>query len=683
MQINTSWIITGLLLCATALAFNADGKDNVALYWGQNSAGSQQSLATYCQSSAVDVVVLSFLYQFPNNGKPDIDFSSACSGSFSDGLAKCDDIANDIQTCQDLGKKVLLSLGGAVGQYGFSSDSEAQDFAGTLWNMFGGGDATERPFGDSVVDGFDLDIENNNPTGYAALATKLREYYSQDSSKTYYISAAPQCVYPDASVGDALSDAYIDFAFVQFYNNPCELDRTFNWNTWENYAETISPNPNIKIYLGLPASSGAASYGYADVSTVQDAVDQIKGSSHFGGIMLWDASQGFANQVGSENYVEAMKSILDSSVGDSPESSISPSSSPATSTGLEPTSSDWGSTPTVTLSVETTSSSSVPVTSAETFAPTTEQSSAIVETPSSFATLSSEQPAVESQWYPESSSVVVEVTSSVASTAALESSTLQTSSAETSEPEPIASTQVTGIVPTTLTSADATSVESTQEMSSEIFTSTLIASTVSSEVTSTTVVPEVEISTVLTSDSRTATVTGEPTTSTTTFSEVTTNTFTPSVPSTLKTVYYSSTEATTAETSTEAPAEPSTTSNESLTTSASATTTSQPQTTGSNDCTSLSGNEKAKCMNTMFEQGLYLGSSTTCTDGEIACSATGEIAICNYGSWVRMMCASGTTCYAYNTGDSVSVSCNFASQKSDFVKRSMDTFSYKHKHNRH
>ena len=64
----------------------------------------------------------------------------------------------DIKTCQAAGKAVLLSLGGAAGTYGFSSASEAQTFATTLWNIFGEGTSSTRTFGTAVVDGFDLGI---------------------------------------------------------------------------------------------------------------------------------------------------------------------------------------------------------------------------------------------------------------------------------------------------------------------------------------------------------------------------------------------------------------------------------------------------------------------------------------------------------------------------------------------
>lgn len=67
----------------------------------------------------------------------------------------------DIKTCQKAGKVVLLSLGGAIGTYGFSSASQATTFATTVWNLFGGGSSSTRPFGSAVVDGFDLGISQN------------------------------------------------------------------------------------------------------------------------------------------------------------------------------------------------------------------------------------------------------------------------------------------------------------------------------------------------------------------------------------------------------------------------------------------------------------------------------------------------------------------------------------------
>src|SRR5271168_4160226 len=122
-------------------------------------------------------------------------------------------MGEDINTCQAAGKKILLSLGGASGSYGFTSDSQAMSFADELWNLFGGGSSSTRPFGDTVIDGFDLDIEGGSTTGYAAFVTRMRENYANDTSKSYYISGAPQCPLPDAYLNSALTTSFFDFIF--------------------------------------------------------------------------------------------------------------------------------------------------------------------------------------------------------------------------------------------------------------------------------------------------------------------------------------------------------------------------------------------------------------------------------------------------------------------------------------
>ncbi|QLG74352.1 hypothetical protein HG535_0G02360 [Zygotorulaspora mrakii] len=366
-----------LLLAKVNAVFDADSKQNVALYWGQNSAGTQQSLGSYCESSDADIYLLSFLYRFPTIG---LDFANACFETFSDGTLHCSQIAEDIKTCQSLGKKVFLSMGGASGAYGFADDNSARDFAQVLWNTFGEGSGSEkRPFDDAVLDGFDLDIENNNPTGYAALVDELRSLFPQ-GSKQYYISAAPQCPYPDASVGNAMQNADIDFAFIQFYNNYCNVDRMFNWDTWIEYAQTVSPNKNIKLYLGLPGAATAAGSGYiSDLSLVKKTIQDISSSEYFGGIAMWDASQAFSNQVDGESYVAQIKNILEDNTQDSqatstdvtstlvPTSSsknlnsgstFSEASSTTSDTSTEPTRTTFSSAAQVTVSASTAASSS-------------------------------------------------------------------------------------------------------------------------------------------------------------------------------------------------------------------------------------------------------------------------------------------------------------------------------------
>lgn len=81
--------------------------------------------------------------------------------SSAPGLLSCPDLAEQIKTCQDAyGKKVLLSVGGATSQISFSGEEEARTFGDVFWGVFGppGGSVEMglRPFGDVVVDGFDI-----------------------------------------------------------------------------------------------------------------------------------------------------------------------------------------------------------------------------------------------------------------------------------------------------------------------------------------------------------------------------------------------------------------------------------------------------------------------------------------------------------------------------------------------
>jgi len=61
----------------------------------------------------------------------------------------------------------------------------------------------------------DLDIEQGTPTGYAAFVNRLRQHASNGTNKLY-ITAAPQCPFPDANIGQALNQAPFDAVYVQF-----------------------------------------------------------------------------------------------------------------------------------------------------------------------------------------------------------------------------------------------------------------------------------------------------------------------------------------------------------------------------------------------------------------------------------------------------------------------------------
>ncbi|RUP49286.1 hypothetical protein BC936DRAFT_142880 [Jimgerdemannia flammicorona] len=84
----------------------------------------------------------------------------------------------------------------------------------------------KRSFGNGVVfDNADLDIENKNPLYWGDFTQKLRQLYATDSKKKYIniITSAsqPQPIeFSDQLTPDLLKSAWVDIAFIQFYNNP-------------------------------------------------------------------------------------------------------------------------------------------------------------------------------------------------------------------------------------------------------------------------------------------------------------------------------------------------------------------------------------------------------------------------------------------------------------------------------
>ncbi|KAJ6328731.1 hypothetical protein OIU77_010420 [Salix suchowensis] len=212
----------------------------------------------------------------------------------------CQKVSNGIRNCQNQGVKVMLSIGGGTSGYTLTSDAEARGVAEYLWNNFLDGRSNSRPLGDAVLDGIDFDIEGGQ-LHYVALATRLSEL--SRGGRKVYLTAAPQCPFPDEWLDDALQTGLFDYVYIQFYNNrPCEYS-TINpkkfkdsWNRW------TSSVPAQKFFVGLPASQQAAGSGYVGANILKSQVlPFVKGSSKYGGVMLWnkyhDDQNGYSSQI--------------------------------------------------------------------------------------------------------------------------------------------------------------------------------------------------------------------------------------------------------------------------------------------------------------------------------------------------------------------------------------------------
>jgi chitinase len=311
---------------------NSTSSSQTVVYWGQNGSGATENndLSTYCTAdSGIDVIVLSFLYQFGNGLTiPSGVIGESCFVSTTGEPQECDNVASSITKCQAAGIKVILSLGGASASYSLTSQAEAEAIGQYLWESYGGSGNTSvpHPFGNATVDGWDFDIESNEGNQYFQyMISKLRSNFASDTSKSYYITGAPQCPIPEPNMGEIIGNSTFDYLWVQFYNNngyapdPCSLGfnggAPFNYNSWAKYLAG-TPSKDAKIFVGVPAStlgangnSGGAEY-YITPADLASLVADTKGNSTFGGVMMWDAGYSDSNVVNGCTYAQQSHSIL-------------------------------------------------------------------------------------------------------------------------------------------------------------------------------------------------------------------------------------------------------------------------------------------------------------------------------------------------------------------------------------
>ena len=271
----------------------SEGED-IAIYWGQNP--NEGNLTETCSTGKYSFVNIAFLSTFGNGQTPKLNLDGHCDPS-STG---CTEMGREIRNCQKQGIKVMLSIGGGSGEYSITSLEDAKNVSDYLWNNFLGGSSSSRPFGDVVLDGIDFDIQAGESSFLGNLSFQLVSY---SQTRKVYLSAAPQCPFPDAMLDSALATGLFDYVWIQFYNNPpCQYTQNNfdnflkEWNRWSS-----SLNAG-KIFLGLPADQAAATSGYVSadvlVSTILPAINK---SPNYGGVMLWsryeDKMSGYSSYV--------------------------------------------------------------------------------------------------------------------------------------------------------------------------------------------------------------------------------------------------------------------------------------------------------------------------------------------------------------------------------------------------
>ncbi|TVY15023.1 Endochitinase 2 [Lachnellula arida] len=351
----------------------ASGAQNV-VYWGQNGGGTIENndLSTYCTStSGIDIIVISFLYEFGNGN----DIASGTIGQScfitSAGVGQqCDALTSAIQTCQNNGVKIIISLGGASSSWSLSSQDEAETIGQNLWDAYGNvaTGSVPRPFNTTFVNGWDFDLESNSGNEYFQyMIAKLRSNFASDSANTYYITGAPQCPIPEPNMGEVIGNSTFDYLWVQFYNNnnysidPCSLgfdgNAPFNYDDWVTFIAG-TPSADAKVFIGVPAAPLAANGSpsgetyYATPDQISTLVAEYKSNSHFGGVMMWSAGFSDTNVNNGCTFAQDVHSILTTGepcAGGS-------SSSTTTTTSQTSTTSSTSSTSSTSTTTTTTSS---------------------------------------------------------------------------------------------------------------------------------------------------------------------------------------------------------------------------------------------------------------------------------------------------------------------------------------
>jgi hypothetical protein len=225
--------------------------------------------------------------------------------------------------------------------------------ADKLWNKYGPGANGQGPFGTAVIDGFDFDFEvpmSNLPAFTNRLITLKN---SPGLKKPFYLTAAPQCQWPDKNLQTVLDSnmGAFDAIFVQFYNNPeCGIGAgyqrrsqgpsarrsgllgNFNLANWltlasqsngetnNNWRVDVATAPGSgaksnkpKIFVGIPggtAGTETPNSGYVDVNTLKQAIESVTANGHanFGGVSIWSLQVAISNG----NFLANVKNVLKS-----------------------------------------------------------------------------------------------------------------------------------------------------------------------------------------------------------------------------------------------------------------------------------------------------------------------------------------------------------------------------------
>jgi chitinase len=334
------------ILCGILTALNAQlPRPALVGYWHN----WQTSVAPYIALDQVDsrynVIAVSFALPA---------FGTDYNMTFAPDQGTVADFKTKIQTLQNQGKRVILSVGGATASISLSNTTERDVFASSMLNIL-----TTYGF-----DGMDIDIEGNafsvsggtiaSPIDVpiihmiAAVKTIMKGYF-QAKSKQMILTMAPETAYVQGGMSaySGIWGAYLpvihglrdslSLLHVQLYNTGSMYGIDGNIYTQGNANFIIAMTeamikgfmtnggmftglPESKVAIGLPACPSAAGGGFTNVATVASAVRYLKGAGakpstytlaqvggypNLGGMMTWSVNWDAVSSCNAASYAFA------------------------------------------------------------------------------------------------------------------------------------------------------------------------------------------------------------------------------------------------------------------------------------------------------------------------------------------------------------------------------------------
>ncbi|XP_061355356.1 polygalacturonase-like [Gastrolobium bilobum] len=153
-----------------------------------------------------------------------------------------------------------------------ASENVTKDVADYLLEKYLSGKS--GPLGNVYLDGIDIaDVSDSEHLKWDELVKLIN---ASTTDRRIYISASPECVYPDYYLDSAIQTGLVDYVWVEFYyQNPSCIysngDASKLLSAWETWTSRV---PNSLIFLGLAANDTIA--GYIEPDALKSEVDSIK-----------------------------------------------------------------------------------------------------------------------------------------------------------------------------------------------------------------------------------------------------------------------------------------------------------------------------------------------------------------------------------------------------------------------